>query len=89
MGRVAQVRSSRADNEGVDARCALCGRPADPVRDDDPAPGDLARPGQPGPLGWSADIVEAHGGKRTRWVCPECTRVHVRAIEAKLEQQWW
>jgi hypothetical protein len=35
------------------------------------------------------DAVEARGGTRTRWVCPQCTREHVRSIEAKLERQWW
>ena len=41
------------------------------------------------PLAWSADMVETSDGTRTRWVCPECTRRFVRAIEAKLDQQWW
>ncbi|HZY75977.1 MAG TPA: hypothetical protein VFE40_06635 [Jatrophihabitantaceae bacterium] len=49
---------------------------------------DALRDGDP-PLGWCVDRVEAHGGERTRWVCPDCTRSHVRAIEAKLEQAWW
>jgi hypothetical protein len=72
-----QESAEPADNEVVDAMCSLCGRVADPMRDGDP------------PMSWCADVVEAHGGKRTRWVCPECTRAHVRAIEAKLEQTWW
>jgi hypothetical protein len=50
---------------------------ADPDADGDP------------PLGWCADVVECRDGARTRWVCTECTRKHVRSIEAKLEQQWW
>lgn len=61
----------------MDETCTLCGRVADPLRDGDP------------PLGWCVDRIEAHGGERTRWVCPECTRSHVRAIEAKLEHSWW
>ena len=26
---------------------------------------------------------------RATWVCPACTREHVRSIEAKLDQEWW
>jgi len=59
------------------ATCAICGRVSDPERDGDP------------PLGWCADVVEVRGGHRTRWVCANCTRAHVRSIEAKLDQQWW
>lgn len=66
-----------AENVDVDATCCLCGRVADPVRDGNP------------PVSWCVDMVEARGGRRARWVCPECTRAHVRAIEAKLESQWW
>ena len=57
--------------------CSICGRVADRDADGDP------------PLGWCADKVEVREGERTRWVCAPCTRHHVRAIEAKLEQQWW
>lgn len=57
--------------------CSICGRVADPVEDGDP------------PMTWCADIVETHGGHRTRWVCAECTRHHVRSIEAKLDKHWW
>jgi rubredoxin len=59
------------------AVCSMCGRVADPEEDGDP------------PLGWCADLVETSEGQRTHWVCPSCTRKFVRAIEAKLEQQWW
>lgn len=24
-----------------------------------------------------------------RWLCPDCTRAHVRDIESKLDQSWW
>jgi hypothetical protein len=57
--------------------CSMCGRIADPVEDGDP------------PMAWCADLVEARGGPRTRWICPACTRSHVRSIEAKLDQAWW
>ena len=61
----------------VHETCSICGRVADPGDDGDP------------PLAWCADIVESRDGPRTRWVCPTCTRKYVRAIESKLEQQWW
>jgi hypothetical protein len=37
------------------------------------------------PLGWSAETIKG----RRHWVCERCTRENVRAIEAKLEQEWW
>ena len=57
--------------------CSLCGRIADPVVDGDP------------PLAWCADLIETRDGPHTRWVCVDCTRKHVRSIEAKLEQNYW
>jgi hypothetical protein len=61
----------------VQETCSLCARIADPAVDGDP------------PVSWCADIVESRDGPARRWVCPDCTRSHVRAIEAKLEQNWW
>ncbi|MGX7679241.1 hypothetical protein ACSMXN_10125 [Jatrophihabitans sp. DSM 45814] len=26
---------------------------------------------------------------RVRWTCPECAATNVRAIEAKLDPEWW
>jgi hypothetical protein len=57
--------------------CSICGRVADPASEGDP------------PVAWSADLVDGRGGQRTRWICPQCTRTHVRSIEAKLDQDWW
>ncbi len=28
-------------------------------------------------------------GERRRWTCPDCARDNVRALEAKLEPEWW
>ncbi|SHF81223.1 hypothetical protein SAMN05443575_0961 [Jatrophihabitans endophyticus] len=56
--------------------CSLCGRAADAEAEGDP------------PLGWSADRAEGAEGA-VRWICPQCTRRYVRAIEAKLDQAWW
>jgi len=61
----------------VDETCAMCARVADAAVDGDP------------PLAWSADLVDTRRGQRTRWICPTCTRTHVRSIEAKLDQEWW
>ncbi|WP_375490037.1 SGNH/GDSL hydrolase family protein [uncultured Jatrophihabitans sp.] len=62
-------------NGGMRETCSVCGRQADPQVDGDP------------PLAWSAEpIGDAEG---TRWVCAQCTREHVRAIEAKLDPHWW
>lgn len=38
-------------------------------------------------LTWTVEVVGA--GRVTRWVCTDCTRENVRAIEAKLDPQWW
>jgi hypothetical protein len=57
--------------------CALCGRAADPLTDGEP------------PLGWTAEVDDTGRGGATRWICPGCTREHVRAMEAKLDRNWW
>ena len=28
-------------------------------------------------------------GRGAQWVCPACVRAHSRAIEARLDQEWW
>lgn len=38
------------------------------------------------PLGW---MVERAGQGRVTATCPACTRLHVRAIEGKLDAAWW
>ena len=55
----------------------MCHRRSDPERDGVP------------PLTWLADIAEGMEGSYTRYVCDACTRKYVRAIEAKLDQNWW
>ena len=37
------------------------------------------------PEGWSLDV----GDGRVSYLCGDCTRANVRAIEAKLPQEWW
>lgn len=64
-----------AETARADAGCAVCGRAAEI---------DGSHP-----LDWSAEIVQTGPVKQTRWVCPDCTRTNVRAIEAKLDQEWW
>jgi hypothetical protein len=73
---LAQRRPARC-NGRVGETCSICGAIADPVADGDP------------PVAWSADMAESRDGPRIRWVCAACTRLHVREIEAKLDQNWW
>ena len=54
---------------------ANCSRCGAPVEADD---GVL-------PAGWSF-VTDDRG---TAWLCLECTRANVRAIEAKLPEEWW
>lgn len=37
-------------------------------------------------LGWMSDR-DSDGS--VRWICPICSRDHVRAIEARLDRDWW
>ena len=37
------------------------------------------------PPGWSFGT----GRRGIEWMCLDCTRTNVRAIEAKLPEEWW
>lgn len=37
------------------------------------------------PAGWSFEIADGS----VAWLCLRCTRDNVRAIEAKLPEEWW
>ena len=39
----------------------------------------------PTELGWVVDATP----RGTVYTCPDCARQHLRAIEAKLDQEWW
>jgi hypothetical protein len=39
------------------------------------------------PLGWMVE-VDRRSGRRSA-TCPACARRHVRAIEGKLDSEWW
>lgn len=39
----------------------------------------------PPPLTWSS----ATGPRGRTWVCERCTRTHLRAMEAKLDEEHW
>jgi hypothetical protein len=54
--------------------CAGCGATPDGEDDDGTVP-----------LGWSHSVEE----RGVVLLCAACTRTHVRAIEAKLDAQWW
>lgn len=53
--------------------CGRCGRQADVTADDDT------------PLGWT---LETERGRVLRY-CAECVRENIRAIEAKLSEEYW
>jgi transcription elongation factor Elf1 len=57
----------------AEVSCQICGRRADAAVDGDP------------PLTWVLD----RQGEHTRWTCPRCAAEHLRAMEAKLEPEWW
>lgn len=38
------------------------------------------------PLTWMYEADRSRGG---RWYCQSCARRHLRAVEAKLEPEWW
>lgn len=53
--------------------CGVCGRT--PTGDE----GESAR------YTWTRGVER----QRTVWSCPECSRVHLREIEGKLDSEWW
>jgi hypothetical protein len=53
--------------------CQVCGRTADAATEGDP------------PLTW---VLDTDGGRHS-WTCPGCARDNLRAMEAKLEPEWW
>ncbi|HET6953174.1 MAG TPA: hypothetical protein VFI47_22520 [Acidimicrobiales bacterium] len=56
------------------ASCARCGAAAEAPE------GGL-------PPGWS--LTTRRAGADAERLCAACTRAHVRAIEAKLDEEWW
>jgi hypothetical protein len=62
--------------------------------DDEPTPdGSItvccslcARTGDGPPMTW---MRQTDPGRGSVWVCAECSRIHLRAIEAKLDQSFW
>lgn len=65
--------------------CAFCG--ATPASDESgavqagPRPGETAVP----PLTWTTAVENG----RTRYFCATCSRENLRAIESKLDSEWW
>ncbi len=39
----------------------------------------------PAPITWSS----ATGARGTSWTCETCTRRHLRAMEAQLDEEFW
>ncbi|MGE9809079.1 MULTISPECIES: hypothetical protein [unclassified Janibacter] len=65
-----------ADLEGPEevVACATCGSTA-PLAE--------AR------LQWARGVEGPSTRRRVVWTCPACSRSNVRAIEGKLDSQWW
>ena len=54
--------------------CSFCGTsPENAAETDDP------------PITWTSAV---ENGKR-RWFCDSCSREHLRAMESKLDSEWW
>jgi len=39
----------------------------------------------PPPLTWTSAVELG----RTKWFCDTCSREHLRAMESKLDSEWW
>jgi len=39
----------------------------------------------PPPLTWTSAVENG----RARWFCDTCSREHLRAMESKLDSEWW
>lgn len=44
-----------------------------------------AAEGDPPPLTWTSAVERG----RTTWFCDTCSREHLRAMESKLDSEWW
>ena len=68
--------------------CALCGTPAPADQPAPDQPSGTASADQPAPalpLTWTTAVENG----RRRIFCPACSRKHLRAIESKLDSEWW
>lgn len=41
------------------------------------------------PLTWTSSVSTRGGTKRTLYYCDTCSRENVRAIEGRLDEEWW
>jgi hypothetical protein len=60
--------------------CQSCGRVPEPT-----GAGPVAGTAMPDLLSW---VMDRRDG-RTSWTCPACASANIRALEAKLEPEWW
>ena len=44
-----------------------------------------AAPGEDTPLTWTTSVEDG----RSKVFCGQCSREHLRAIESKLDSEWW
>ena len=61
-------------DEPVEVTCTVCG---DPSESSDP------------PMDWSLARRRRGDQMIEEWTCPACSRDNARAIEAKLDREWW
>lgn len=66
--------------------CGACGVPAPPADSEqlastEPSASDV----RPPPLTWSREVERGI----VTWLCAACARTHVRAIEGRLDREWW
>lgn len=44
-----------------------------------------AAPTDPAPMTWTSSVERG----RQQWFCDTCSREHLRAMESKLDPEWW
>jgi hypothetical protein len=67
--------------------CAYCGAsPASAAEtgSEDADPGSESVADDP-PITWTSAVENG----RHRWFCDACSRKHLRAMESKLDSEWW
>jgi hypothetical protein len=66
----------------MDRTCSYCGAVAE-APEGGAGAGDV--PGGSMPTAWSFSVD--HG--RVKWLCVDCARINIRAIEGKLPEKYW
>jgi hypothetical protein len=67
---------------GAVVTCSFCG--ASPASAPE-STGESASAAEDPPITWTSAVENG----RLRWFCDSCSREHLRAIESKLDSEWW